>query len=60
MQADSKKDQILETIDDGFFTLDRKWSLSSINRNAANIIGLDPEELIGKVIWEVSGGCYYG
>jgi PAS domain S-box-containing protein len=48
------KDQILDTIEDGFFTLDRKWSFNYINRKAANIVGLEPKELIGKAIWEVS------
>jgi PAS domain S-box-containing protein len=54
IQTDSKKDQILESIEDGFFSLDRRWSFNYINRKAAKIVGMEPEELIGKVIWEVS------
>lgn len=43
---------ILESIQDGFFALDREWCFSFINRQAAQIVGLEPKELVGRNIWE--------
>jgi len=54
MQTDNQKEQILDTMEDGFFTIDHKWRFRCINRKAAHIFGLEPKELVDKVIWEVS------
>jgi PAS domain S-box-containing protein len=50
----SETNESLENIQDGFFTLDREWRFSYVNKRVILIVGLEPEELIGKVIWEVS------
>ncbi|MGD6851252.1 MAG: PAS domain-containing protein [Candidatus Bathyarchaeia archaeon] len=43
---------ILENIDDGFFSLDANWRFVYINSKAARNVGYEPEDLIGKNIWE--------
>jgi signal transduction histidine kinase len=43
---------ILESISDGFFALDRDWRFIYINQRAASNLGMTPEELTGKTFWE--------
>jgi PAS domain S-box-containing protein len=54
MQSEREKNKILDSIQDGFFSLDREYRFSCINKHAASIVSRKPEKLIGKVIWEVS------
>jgi PAS domain S-box-containing protein len=44
---------ILESIQDGLFGLDRSWNITYINSRAARNGGFEPEDLVGKNIWEV-------
>ena len=44
--------EILESIQDGFFALDRNWRFLYINRRAAENVGYEPEDLIGQNVWE--------
>jgi PAS domain S-box-containing protein len=44
--------RILESITDGFVSLDRGWRYRFINSEGARILGRTREELIGQVIWE--------
>ena len=44
---------ILESITDLFYTLDREWRFTDINRQTLIRFGKTREELLGKVIWEV-------
>jgi PAS domain S-box-containing protein len=44
----------LESITDGFFTLDRSWRFTYLNREAEKIWKKKREELIEKTLWEVS------
>ncbi|MBW4494925.1 MAG: PAS domain S-box protein [Oscillatoria princeps RMCB-10] len=44
---------ILESITDAFFALDRQWRLTYINRQAEQIMQKKREELLGKNFWEV-------
>ncbi|HBE50793.1 MAG TPA: hypothetical protein DDW76_18960, partial [Cyanobacteria bacterium UBA11369] len=46
---------ILESITDGFFALDRKWRFTYVNRQAARLLQKTPDELIGNNIWEAFG-----
>lgn len=41
----------LESITDGFFTLDREWRLNYVNDQARSILGEIDEELLGRNIW---------
>ena len=43
---------ILESITDGFFALDRAWRFTYLNRKAEQLISRSREQLIGRNIWE--------
>jgi PAS domain S-box-containing protein len=43
---------ILESITDGFFAVDRQWRCTYANRQAEQMVGRKREELLGRVIWE--------
>jgi PAS domain S-box-containing protein len=45
-------DEILASIQDGFFSLDRAWRFTYINPRAARNVGRVPEQLIGQNIWD--------
>lgn len=48
-----KYEQILESIQDGFFEIDRNWNFTYLNQRAALYLrSRQPQELIGKNIWE--------
>ena len=53
---DRRATEILESITDGFFALDREWRFTYLNRQAQRILGKTPAELIGRIIWEVYPG----
>lgn len=44
--------QIIDSINDGFFALDRNWNFIYVNKRAAQVGNLQPQELIGKNIIE--------
>lgn len=44
--------QILESISDGFFALDRAWRFTYINRRGAENVGFKPEDLLGENVWD--------
>jgi len=44
---------VFERITDAFIALDNNWRYTYVNKRAAELHGKQPEELIGKVIWEV-------
>ena len=44
---------ILESISEGVFTVDKDWRITSFNRAAEAITGIDREDAIGKHCWEV-------
>jgi PAS domain S-box-containing protein len=44
---------ILESIDDYIYSLDKKWNFSYINKTAAKDFGFPPNELVGKNIWNM-------
>jgi len=43
---------MLESIDAGFSSLDMNWRFVYVNSKAARNVGYEPEELIGKNLWE--------
>jgi PAS domain S-box-containing protein len=51
-ESDRKNKEIIESISDGFFALDRQWRFSYINERAAQNVGFKPHELIGRNVWE--------
>ena len=44
---------ILESISDGFNAFDREWRYTYVNPPAARMVGKTPEELLGKVVWDL-------
>ncbi len=44
---------ILESISDGVFTVDRDWNITYFNRAAEEITGIPRNEAIGRKCWEV-------
>jgi diguanylate cyclase (GGDEF)-like protein/PAS domain S-box-containing protein len=55
MQSKRIGSEIHDSIPDGFFFLNRKWRFTCLKRravDAVDIVDLEPEELIGKVLWE--------
>ena len=44
---------ILESITDGFITLNENWKFTYVNKEGAVILGHPPKKLLGKNIWEV-------
>lgn len=44
---------ILESITDGFYTLDRNWIVRYWNREAERLLKISKEEIIGKNLWDV-------
>jgi PAS domain S-box-containing protein len=47
---------ILESITDGFFTLDREWRFLYVNKETERVAGYAREELIGRNAWELFPG----
>jgi PAS domain S-box-containing protein len=52
-ESSRKITNILESITDLYYQLDREWRFTDINRQTVARFGLSREELLGKVIWEV-------
>jgi diguanylate cyclase (GGDEF)-like protein/PAS domain S-box-containing protein len=53
----------LESITDGFFTLDREWRFTYLNQEAERLLQRKRADLMGKVLWdefkEVADGDFY-
>ncbi|MYL23974.1 EAL domain-containing protein [Halomonas alkaliantarctica] len=45
--------QTLESITDGFFTLDRDWTFQYFNPEAERLLGKPRDEVVGHCLWEV-------
>lgn len=52
-EAHRKNLLILESIADGFAAFDREWRYTYVNPSAASFLGMRPEQLLGKSVWEV-------
>jgi diguanylate cyclase (GGDEF)-like protein/PAS domain S-box-containing protein len=55
-QAHAHVRTILESIDDGFFSVNRNWEITYVNTLAAAFVGLERDVPIGKVLWDVALG----
>ena len=47
------KDNILESITEGFFAIDTAWNFVYCNRVVENIWGLDKQQIVGKNFWDL-------
>ena len=44
--------RILESITDGFASINRDWKYIYINGEGARLLALSPEQVLGRTIWE--------
>lgn len=44
---------VLESITDGFYAVDREWRFTYINRRAETLLGLSRKSDIGRTIWDI-------
>ncbi|WP_242053737.1 ATP-binding protein [Nostoc sp. FACHB-888] len=51
--AKAHLETVLAGIQDQFFVLDREWRYTFVNDQVAEVAGIQKEELLGKIIWEV-------
>lgn len=49
---DDQVTSILERISDGFLAFDRAWRFSYANAEGAKVLGRDPSDLLGNVLWD--------
>jgi PAS domain S-box-containing protein len=54
----AKMNSLMERMSDAFVTFDRGWRYTYINPAAARILRMEPEELLGKNVWEIWPGAY--
>ncbi len=47
-----EKEQILESIQDGFFALDKNWTITYWNKVAERMLGRKKKEVMGKNVWD--------
>ena len=50
--AKLRTERILESITDAFYTLDREWRFTYVNKEAENLLQRNREDLLERVIWE--------
>ncbi len=48
-----EKDNILESITEGFFAIDTAWNFVYCNRVVENIWGLEKQQIVGKNFWDL-------
>ncbi len=51
--AETRTSDILESISDSFYALDRQWQFTYLNRRCEEWCGKRREDLLGRVIWDV-------
>jgi PAS domain S-box-containing protein len=51
--AEARAAEILESIDDGFYAIDRDWRFLYVNRQAERLWGVRREEILGRSLFEV-------
>ena len=44
---------VLESTTDGLATLDKEWRYTYMNAQGARMVGLRPEDFVGKVVWDL-------
>ena len=51
--SNARANRILESITDLFYQLDREWRFTNVNGQTEARLGLQREQLIGRVLWDV-------
>ncbi|SKB41398.1 PAS domain S-box protein [Daejeonella lutea] len=52
VRTESDIANILESITDGFYALNRNWEVTYFNKTAERVLGCTRKEIIGKNLWE--------
>ncbi|WP_165390745.1 sensor domain-containing protein [Pseudoduganella lutea] len=47
---------LIESINDGFFSVNTDWEIVYANNRAADFVGVDRDAAIGKVVWDLAKG----
>lgn len=50
-KAQNELADIYERVSDGFVAIDRNWNYKYINKQAAEVLGRDTKDLVGKHVW---------
>lgn len=52
-QYSDRLTHIIESITDGFYTLDKNWTVKYWNKEAERLLGRSREDIVGKNLWDV-------
>ncbi len=52
-RAHEKLQTVLSSITDGLAVLDKSWNYTYVSEQAARIIGMHPDELLGHCVWDL-------
>lgn len=52
-QSNKRLTEVLESIHDDFYVVDRDWTFVFANRNFTSRFGKEPEDLLGRCLWEM-------
>lgn len=52
-EALNEKENILESIDDGFFTIDKSWTVTYWNVQAERLLKTPKRKIVGQNLWDV-------
>ncbi|MEO6893943.1 MAG: PAS domain-containing protein [Ginsengibacter sp.] len=48
-----EKNEILESIEDGFFAVDKNWRVNYWNKEAEKMLGISKQVILGKNLWDI-------
>jgi PAS domain S-box-containing protein len=51
-EAGTRLVRVLESMGDGFYSLDQRWRFTYVNSQAEQLLGRPREQLLGRVLWE--------
>ncbi|HEX7367124.1 MAG TPA: PAS domain S-box protein [Pelobium sp.] len=52
-KALTEKNEILESIGDGFFAINQEWTVTYWNKQVEQMLGISKERIIGEYLWNV-------
>jgi PAS domain-containing protein len=53
LEAHQKLEHVLTSITDGLLVLDREFRYTYFNEQGARMVGMRPEEIVGRCVWEL-------